>query len=416
MKPTPLQRFGLLVSGVLFVALFAAFAVAQGIGTPTVPAGDVALVENVPGEAGHVSEARFHEALVRSAAQGGEKTIPKPGEEHYEELKETALQGLIDAAWIQGEAAEMGIATNAVQLAAEFKAIKAQNFKTAAEYKQFLKASHYTKADIDEKVKLQLLSTKVQEAATNAVRAPSSTQVAAYYETAKSVQFTQPPRYDIRLILNVDKAKILAAKAALEEDGSAASWEKLAKRYSEDPTGKSHGGLHKAIPAEFGEPLDAAIAAAAQGAIEGPVEVKKAFFVFRVEKTIPEEAEPLAKVRSHIVAQLEKQNREEAFEDFVGAYTSKWRSRTVCAPGYVIEHCASYTGTGHPQNAPAACYEAHPKAGIAAPSCPAPVSQLVPALPGTVSILTPKGTALPQGPQPQGQSTEISTNKTRGTP
>src|SRR5271170_7138109 len=53
----PLQRLGLLVFGAVFVLLFAGFAIAQGIGHPSIPVGDVALVEGVPSAVGHVSEA-----------------------------------------------------------------------------------------------------------------------------------------------------------------------------------------------------------------------------------------------------------------------------------------------------------------------------------------------------------------------
>ena len=47
-----------------------------------------------------------------------------------------------------------------------------------------------------------------------------------------------------------------------------------------------------------------------------------------------------------------------------------------------------------------ACYEANPK--NPATECPAPVTQAKPALPGSVTILKPKGEQLAQRPQPEG--------------
>jgi hypothetical protein len=108
----------------------------------------------------------------------------------------------------------------------------------------------------------------------------------------------------------------------------------------------------------------------------------------------------LGKVRPNIVNLLTKQDREAALEEFAIEFDAKWTSRTQCAEGYVVEDCANYRGNGRPPNAPSACYEAHPKAGIVARSCPAPVAQAVPAMPGTVTALAPKGTALPQRPVP----------------
>ena len=63
------QRLALVVFGALFVVLFAGFAVAQGIGQPSVPSGDVAIVKDVPDDIGTVSEADFKRALLQQAAQ-----------------------------------------------------------------------------------------------------------------------------------------------------------------------------------------------------------------------------------------------------------------------------------------------------------------------------------------------------------
>jgi hypothetical protein len=71
----------------------------------------------------------------------------------------------------------------------------------------------------------------------------------------------------------------------------------------------------------------------------------------------------------------------------------------------VTERCADYKGSGHPSTAPATCYEAHPKGGLPE-ACPAPVFQLIPALPGSVTPLEPKGKPLAQRPHPAGELKE----------
>lgn len=190
--PTPLQRLGLLVFGVAFVALFAGFAIAQGIGYPSVPSGDVALVEGVPSDIGHVSEADYRKSFLQTAAQAGLKSIPKPGDKKYEELKTSALSNLFDTIWIQGEAEELGISVTPKQVATQLAQIKKQNFKTEAEYKKFLKTSHFTQSDVNDRVKLQLLSTQIQQQIGNEVAVPSESQIKQYYEAAKSTQFTTP--------------------------------------------------------------------------------------------------------------------------------------------------------------------------------------------------------------------------------
>ena len=400
--PTALQRLGLLIFGAAFVLLFAGFAIAQGIGNPSVPAGDVALVEGVPSSLGHVSEAQYKRSFLQSAAQAGLKKLPKPGEKQYEELKKTALGSLFDTIWIQGEAEELGITATPKQVATQLAQIKKQNFKTEAEYKKFLKTSHFTQADVDNRVKLQILSTQIQQQIAKAAPTPSSSQVQQYYEAAKATQFTTPPSRDVRLILNKDKAKAEQAKAQLEKDHSTASWVKVAKKYSTDPTTKTAGGLEAGVTeGRFPEPLNSEVFSAPKGQLEGPIKTSLGYYVFVVEKATPQKVQPLSQAKTQISSQLTQQAQQEAFTQFVSDYSSKWQSRTFCAAGYVIERCANYPGSAHPASAPPACYEANPKGGLPA-ACPAPIQQLAPALPGTVTILAPKGQQLPQRPQPAG--------------
>jgi len=79
-------------------------------------------------------------------------------------------------------------------------------------------------------------------------------------------------------------------------------------------------------------------------------------------------------------------------------YGSKWKSRTFCASGYTIERCANFTSNGRLLEATEGCYEANPKTPPEA--CPAPVTPVKPAQPGTVSPLTPEGQKLAQRPRP----------------
>jgi foldase protein PrsA len=396
------QRLALVAFAVVFVVLFAGFAIAEGIGHPSVPSGDVAIVQNVPDDIGTIGEAEFKAALLRQAAQGGLKKPPQPGGKKYEELKEAALGELLDTIWIQGEAEELGISVTPKQVATELAQVKKTNFKSEAEYQKFLKTSHFTRADVLARVKLQLLSTQIQERISKEAPVPSSSEVADYYDAAKGSQYTTPETRDARIVINKDKAKIEQAKSLLDKDDSAASWKKVAAKYSSDPTTKSKGGLQAGISEEaLNEPLKAAIFASPTGQVVGPVSYQGNYFVLEVEKLNPEKVQTLGEVSAQIKSQLTQQASQEVFSDFVSEYQSKWQSRTYCAAGFVIERCANYVGSGHPASAPAACYEADPKGGTPK-ECPAPVAQASPALPGSTTVLKPLGERLPQRPRPEG--------------
>ncbi|HEX4669477.1 MAG TPA: peptidyl-prolyl cis-trans isomerase [Solirubrobacterales bacterium] len=398
------QRLALAIFGALFVVLFAGYAIAQGLGHPSVPAGDVAIVQHVPDDIGTVSEADFKRALLQQAAQGKLKKLPKQGEKKYEELKSAALGELFDTIWIQGEAEELDIAVTPKQIATELAQIKKQNFKTEAEYQKFLKTSRYTQADVLARVKLQLLSTQIQEAISKEAPPPSSSEISDYYETAKDAQYTTPESRDVRLIINKDKAKAEAAKAALDKDDSPASWKKVAPKYSSDPTTKAKGGLQSGMTEELlqSQPaLKSAIFDNPTGVVAGPVDVNGSFFVVEVEKLNPAKVKALAEVSAEIKTQLTQQVAQEVFSEFVAEYQSKWQSRTFCAADFVIERCANYVGSGHPASAPPTCYEADPKGGTPQ-ECPSPVAQVSPALPGSTTLLKPQGERLPQRPRPEG--------------
>ncbi len=401
-----MRRLGLIAFGALFVVLFAVVAIAEGVGHPGVPSGDVAYVESAPEGQSDVTMAEFKRGLAQAAAQSGQKKLPKPGEKQYEELQETALNALLEPIWLQGLAEEEGITVSDKEVLAEFKKLKKENFKTEAEYKKFLNEAHYTQKDVLQRVKLQKLSTELQELLKERVPSPTKSEVENYYEAAKATQFTTKPSRDIRVVVNKSKKKTEEALAALNKDDTSKNWKKVAAKYSEDPTTKEEGGLRKGVTEGSNEePLDADIFGASEGQVIGPVKTKQGYTVFEVEKATPESVQELKSVEAQIQSTLAQRAEQEYFTAFVSGFNSKWQARTFCASGYQTSRCAGYEGTGHPATAPEGCYEASPKGGLPE-ACPAPVFQLIPALPGSVTPLEPTGKPLAQRPRPAGEEKE----------
>lgn len=395
------QRLALLAFAALLIVLFLIFAIDQGIGDPSIPSDGVAVVEDAPEGLGTVTEAQFKHALVQAAAGAKVTPVPKPGDEKYEELKETALGEIFDSIWIQGQAEEMGISVTEQEIDKELEKLKKQSFKSEKQYREFLKEAHFTRADVLLRVKLQMLSTKIQEQVTEEAPVPSSREVENYYEAAKASQYTTPESRDIRVVKNKDKSKVEAAKTALEKDDSNQSWEKVAKQYSTDTT-KSNGGLQSAVTeGTLGEPLDAEVFAALSGEIEGPLQEGKTWVVFEVMKITKKKTQEFDEAKSQISEQLAEQINQQIFSAFVRNYGIRWISRTFCAADYTIENrCSNFESDGRPPEANEACFEANPK--TPAEACPAPIPQVKPAQPGSVSPLTPEGQRLSQRPRPAG--------------
>lgn len=401
-KASGLQRFILLVFGLALVLLFVGFAIAQGIGNPDLSSGAVAVVEDAPGDIGTISEADLKQAIDIAAASAQVEPVPKPGEEKYKELQETALGEIFDSIWIQGQAEEMGISVTPKEVAEEFEKLKSQAFKTEKQYKEFLSESHYTPDDVNQRVKVQVLSTKIQEEITGRESTPSSGEIQDYYEAAKSGQYTQEEKREARALTFKGKGAAEKAKAELEKDDSTASWKKVGAK-SDNPVAKKTGGLVNDSAKGEGtapEPLHAALFAASQGEVEGPLKTTTGFQVYEVMAITPERVISLEEAKAQISTQLAEQAKQATFTGFVRNFSSTWKSRTFCASDFLIERCANFSGDGHSPEANPACYEADPK--TPAEICPAVVTQVKPAMPGTVTPLLPEGTKLPQHPRPAG--------------
>jgi len=397
-----LQRLGLILFGALFVVLFVAIAVADGLGQPSVPEGDAFLVENVPAEVGEVSEAEFRRAMVQQAASGELKKVPKEGSAKFKELKESTLSELLNSIWIQGAAEELGIkAPTAKKMDEELEKIKEQNFPTAAAYKEFLETSKLTQEDVDKRVELQVLSAAISEKIQSSAGVPSSSEISSYYDAAKATQFTTKPSRDVRIITNKDKAKVEAAKAELEADDSPANWKKVAQKYSSDPTTKAKGGLQPGLTEELlatAGPFKDAIFDAATNEIVGPVSFQNNFTVIEVVKLNPEKVQTLEEAKAQISSTLQQQKSESALNEFITGWQSKWESRTFCASNFSAPGCSNFKGTGRPTGADPACYEADPKKEPT--DCPAVAQSTKPAVPGSVTFLQPAGEQLIQRPTP----------------
>jgi parvulin-like peptidyl-prolyl isomerase len=390
----------LILFGALFVLLFAGYAIAEGLTSPSVPSGAVAHISDVPGEFANIDEARFKRSVLRQVAASEQKPKPKPGSEQYRELEESALSELIEGVWFRGEGEELGLTVTDKQVEDELETVKKQNFPTDGAYEKFLEKSNFSQEEVDEIVGLQILVQQIQEVVSSQAPRPSREEIAAYYEAEKAKQFTTKASRDVRTVVNKDKGKVEAAKALLEKGNSPADWKKAATQYSIDPTSKKKGGLQKGISEEFVKgPLKAAIFGSATGELVGPVEFEQNYILLEVVKLNPKKVQTLAEAKGQIESTLGEQGQQEYIAEFGADFTAKWTARTYCAEDYATEKCSNYVGDGHPSNAPPACYEADPE--TPAPACPAPVTPISPALPGSISETKPKGEPFPQRPLPE---------------
>lgn len=396
--PTGRARLALVLFGGLFVALFVIFAATEGLTTPTPPEGDAAIVTGLPGDMGNISEEEVERTIEQQVAETGGKA-PKPGEKFYYRRMSVAMNEITNALWIEAEAEDMGIVVTDKQIEDELEKIKKQSFPTEAAWKAFLKKSHLTPEEVQRRVKLQVINTQVQEKVKAEAPIPTEEELEEAYEAEKAERFTTKESRDVRVIANEDKSEVDAAFKELEEDHSPASWKKVAKKRSTDEGTNKKGGLQPGVQEEFlPESLKGPIFGAATGELVGPLKVENTYLIVEVVKLNPAKAKSFPEAKAEISATLTEKKQEEVLGIFFRELNSKWKARTHCARGFIVEPCANSAElTKNPEASPG-CYEEHPKEP--ATSCPAPVLMTKPALPGTVSFAKPQGDPFVQRPLP----------------
>lgn len=381
------RRLGLLVFGVLFVVLFVGVAIAQGIGSPSVPDGDIAVVEDAPD--GTITAEEYDRALTQTAARQGLPEVPAEDDPQFELLKQSATSDLILSRWVLGEAEERGIEVTDREIDQELKTVKEEQFGSEKAFDKFLEQSGFTAEEARERIRLQLISDRIQQAVLPEEPEVTDEEIQTYYDENAS-QFEQPELRDVRVVLTKTEAEANEALAELEKDSSPKGWEAVAKKYSIDEATKSSGGLREAVVEGQSEPaLDEQTFAAAEGELVGPFEGDAGFYVIQVDSVSPAEKTPLADAEEQIRQTLVAARQQQFAQIFQEDFSSKWRARTFCAEDYAIDRCSN---SPPPPNA--CTEEAAEKTG-----CGAPVPSTKPIAPGSAGVFgAPAPAGKPQGP------------------
>ena len=284
-----------------------------------------------------------------------EATAPKPAkgkakptaaqlktqcEQQYTSLKQSVLGYLISANWVLSEAAEQGVKVSDNEVKKQFNQIKSQQFPTEAAFQKFLASTGYTVSDVLLRVKLDLLSTKLQQKISKkAGKKPSQSEVKAYYEQHKS-QYGQPEKRNILIILTKTQAQAEKAKKEIE---SGKSFSSVAKAVSIDPVSKAAGGsLPGVVKGQEEKALNEAVFSAKVNVLGGPIKTPFGYYIYQVTKTIPGNHQSLSQVQSSISQQITAEKQQKAVSEFVKNFRKKWTARTECRSEYSVQDCKSY--------------------------------------------------------------------------
>ena len=211
------KRTAAIVFAGLLAALVVLIAATSGIGKPSLPEDDlVAFVDEAPD--GEVTQEQFDAALEQAAARQQTQEVPPPGTPQYDALKETAMADLLLSRWVAGEAADQGIEVSDREIDQELETIIQDQFGGQKEFDRFLEQSAFSEEDARERVRLQLLSQRIQQEiiGTEPPDIPEE-EVQNYYDE-NIEQFQTPETRDARTVLTKDEDEAQEAYDQLSED------------------------------------------------------------------------------------------------------------------------------------------------------------------------------------------------------
>jgi foldase protein PrsA len=286
----------------------------------------------------------FTKCVAAKGKQPVPKGVPKPDpkalkaqcQQEYSGLRDQTLQFLISSQWLTQEAAKRKITASDKEVQTTFQQQKKQSFPKEADYQKFLQTSGQSETDLLYRVKLSVLTNKLQQSIVKDKATVTDAQISDYYNKNKQ-RFAQPETRDLEVVLATKKAKAAAALKAIK---SGTKWATVAKKYSTDDASKSQGGkLPGVTKGQQEKTFDAAIFSAKKGVVTGPIKTQFGFYVFRVTKITAAKQQTLDQAKTTIKNLLQSQGQQKALNDFVKDFQKRYKDMTNCAKGYIVDQC-----------------------------------------------------------------------------
>jgi foldase protein PrsA len=260
-------------------------------------------------------------------------------EQQYSSLKQEVLGFLVSSEWVLGEAEHLGVKASDAEVKKEFEKIKNQQFPKAAEFEKFLATSGQTTSDLLLRVKLNMLSSKIQQKISKAKGTPSKAEIEKDYKENPS-HFGTPEKRNVAIILTKTEAQAKEAKKEIESGKSFAS---VAKAKSIDPTSKAKGGLLTGVTKGQEEAaLNTAIFSASLNKLGGPVKTPFGYYIYEVKSATKGSQQTLKQSEASIKQQLTATNQQAALSKFVKEFKKTWTAKTDCRSEYVVADCKQY--------------------------------------------------------------------------
>jgi foldase protein PrsA len=257
----------------------------------------------------------------------------------YKSLAHEVLGFLISSEWVLGEANHLGVKVSDEEAHKQFNKIKTTQFPTNAEFEKFVAKSGQTVSDLLLRVKLNMLSQKIQTKIVKEAGKVTEAEIEKFYTQNKG-RYGTPEKRSVEVILTKTEAEALAAKKEIE---SGKSFSSVAKEKSTDPVSKANGGLlPEVVKGQEEKSLDSAIFTATVNTLGGPVKTPFGYYIYEVKTITPGSQQSLAQAKTTIKQQLISTREQAALAKFVKEFKKNWTAKTNCQPEYTVPDCSNY--------------------------------------------------------------------------
>jgi len=310
-----------------FALVLALFAAGCGGSSTQVPSDAVAKVGDET-----ITKAQFEAVLVRAKKgyKAQKRPFPAVGTPEYQQIKQSAMQFLIQRAQLEQKAHDYGIKTSKKQIEDRVAQIKKQLGGEKA-YKAQVKTNGLTEATVRSDIVVpQLISEAIYKKVTGAVKV-SDADVASYYKSHQKI-YRQPESREVRHILVASKKQADKLYAQLV---AGASFAKLAKKYSKDPGSAVQGGKLTISRGQTEAAFDQTAFLLKKGQISHPIKTRYGFHIIQALGDIqPAKTTALSQVKESIRQQLLRERQNAAMARWVKDTKKEFDKKTHYQVGY----------------------------------------------------------------------------------
>jgi parvulin-like peptidyl-prolyl isomerase len=314
-----------------FLALgIAVFAVACGGdgGNDSVPANSVAVVGDQA-----IPKSEFDDLIsyAKRSYDAQKRPFPKVGTPEYVQLRDQAMNFLVQRTQFEVKADELGIdvSDEAVDKRID-QYVKERHGGDKKKFEAELKQQGLSPEQARGIIRANLVQEAIFNKVTKDVKV-SDQDVKKYYDKNKA-QYGTPETRQVRHVLVKEKALADRLYTELKAGGD---WKAIAKKYSQDPASKNQGGKMVATKGQLVPEFEQVAFTIGDNGISKPVKTQYGWHVIQALGPIKKsQATPYDQVQEAIRQQLLQENRNKDMEKWVADMRKDLKDKTTYQVGY----------------------------------------------------------------------------------